>query len=141
MGIKFESPRVGTFISKTNKANAMSTQSTKSKFRRTDNRTTRPEVVTQGSLDCPARVPQHSRIRQPYRDPHPRMSCITTQPLFTPLCPPESDLGQALNPVPWRHFLPNQPETKHAPELTVAFRKETVIKVTPGTDLPALLSR
>lgn len=54
-GIKFELPRVGTLISKTNKANAMSTQSTKSKFRSTDNRTTRPEVVTQGSFGLSSR--------------------------------------------------------------------------------------
>lgn len=88
------------------------------------------------ALDCPAGVP-----RQPHRDPHPRRPCITTQALFNLPCPPEFDPGQALNPVPWRHFLPNQPETKHAPEVTVAARKETLIKVTTGTDQPALLSR
>lgn len=39
---------------------------------------------------------------------------------------PEWDLGWALNPVPWRQFLAHQPETKCAPELTLAYGNETL---------------
>lgn len=39
------------------------------------------------------------------------------------LNPPELDLGGALKPVSWRQLLPDQPETKHVPELKLHFQQ------------------